>query len=90
MSAPRPFVRDPFHPPISITNIKQFLYISESVPVMFSMWYLEWLSFYICACGYCRNIHIHLVRFEKKKGMLISLISNLFLVLLFKTHLGYL
>ena len=29
MSAPRPFVRDPFHPLISITNIKQFLFISD-------------------------------------------------------------
>ena len=70
MSAPRPFVRDYFHPVISITNIKQLLFISESAPVMFSMWYLEWLLFYICAYGYCRNVQSHFVRFEKKKGCL--------------------
>ena len=39
MSAPRPFVTDPFHPLGSIHNNRPFLYICLSVPVISSKWY---------------------------------------------------
>ena len=41
MSAPRPCVTDPFHPLGSISNMKQFLYIYNSVPLISSMWYVQ-------------------------------------------------
>jgi len=41
MSAPRPYGTDPFHPLGSIYNMKQFLYIYNSVPVISSMWYVQ-------------------------------------------------
>ena len=39
MSAPRPYETDPFHPLGSISNMKQFLYIYDSEPLISSMWY---------------------------------------------------
>ena len=41
MSAPRPYVTDPFHPLSSVCDYKQFLYICESVGVISSVWYRE-------------------------------------------------
>ena len=41
MSAPRPYETDPFHPLGSISNMIQFLYIYNSVPVISSMWYVQ-------------------------------------------------
>ena len=41
MSAPRPFVTDPFHPLSSICNSQSFLFIYQSVPVISSMWYVQ-------------------------------------------------
>ena len=41
MSAPRPFVTDPFHPLGSIWNNYSFLFIHQSVPVISSMWYVQ-------------------------------------------------
>ena len=41
MSAPRPFVTDPFHPLDSICNNYSFLFIYQSVPVISSMWYVQ-------------------------------------------------
>ena len=41
MSAPRPYETDPFHPLGSISNIKQFLYMYNSVPVISDMWYVQ-------------------------------------------------
>ena len=41
MSAPRPYGTDPFHPLGSITNIGQFLYIYNSLPVISSIWYVQ-------------------------------------------------
>ena len=35
MSAPRPYVTDPFHPLGSLITIEQFLYICHSVPFIF-------------------------------------------------------
>ena len=41
MSAPRPFVTDPFHPLDSICNNYSNLFIHQSVPVISSMWYVQ-------------------------------------------------
>ena len=41
MSAPRPYVTDPFHPLGSIYINKSFLYIYQSVPVISSKWYVK-------------------------------------------------
>ena len=41
MSAPRPYVTDPFHPLSSICNNLSFLYIYQSVPVISSKWYVK-------------------------------------------------
>ena len=49
MSAPRPYETDPFHPLGSILNIKHFLYIGKSVPVISSMWYVQ---LRMCVCVY--------------------------------------
>ena len=51
MSAPRPCETDPFHPLGSISNMKQFLYIYNSVPVVSSMWYAQLFVFHNCACA---------------------------------------
>ena len=51
MSAPRPYGTDPFHPLGSISNMTQFLYIYNSVPVISSMWYVEMFVYVICACA---------------------------------------
>ena len=41
MSAPRPFVTDPFHPLGSIRSNESFPYICQSVPVTTSKWYVK-------------------------------------------------
>ena len=50
MSAPRTYGTDPFHPLGSITNMKQFLCIYNSVPDISSMWYLQVFAYDNCAC----------------------------------------
>ena len=52
MSAPRPYWTDPFHPLGSISNMKQFLYIYNNVPVISSMWYVQ--------CLYMTIAHVQL------------------------------
>ena len=51
MSAPRPYGTDPFHPLGSIPNMKQFLYIYNSVPLIFSMWCVQMFVYDNCACA---------------------------------------
>ena len=51
MSAPRPYETDPFHPLGSISYIKQFPYIYNSVPVISSMWYVQMFVYDNCACA---------------------------------------
>ena len=41
MSAPRPYVTDPFHPLGSTCNNKSFLYINQSEPAISSKWYVK-------------------------------------------------
>ena len=55
MSAPRPYETDPFHPLGSITNMKQFLYIYNNVPVISSMWYAQMFVYDNCACALTEN-----------------------------------
>ena len=55
MSAPRPYGTDPFHPLGSISNIKQFLYIYNSVPVISSMWCVQMFVYDNCACALTEN-----------------------------------
>ena len=55
MSAPRPYGTDPFHPLGSITNMKQFLYIYNSEPVIPSMWYVQMCVYDNCACALTEN-----------------------------------
>ena len=55
MSAPRPYETDPFHPLGSISNMKQFLYIYNSVPVISSMWYVQTFLLDYCACALTEN-----------------------------------
>ena len=55
MSAPRPFWTDPFHPLGSISNMKQFLYIYNSVPINSSMWYVQVFVYDNCACALTQN-----------------------------------
>ena len=52
MSAPRPYVTDPFHPLGSISNMKQFLYIYNSVPVISSMWYVQMFILQLRMCSH--------------------------------------
>ena len=56
MSAPRPYETDPFHPLGSIYNMKQFLYIYNSVPVISSMWYVQMFVYDNCACALTENL----------------------------------
>ena len=55
MSAPRPYETDPFHPLGSVSNMKQFLYIYNSVPVISSMWYIQMFVHDNCACALTEN-----------------------------------
>ena len=55
MSAPRPYWTNPFHPLGSISNMKQFLYIYNSVPVISSMWYVQMFAYENCACAITEN-----------------------------------
>ena len=55
MSAPRPYGTDPFHPLGSIPNMKQFLYIYNSVTVISSMWYIQMFVYDNCACALKEN-----------------------------------
>ena len=55
MSAPRPYGTDPFHPLGSISNMKQLLYIYNSVQVISSMWYVQVLEYNNCACALAEN-----------------------------------
>ena len=55
MSAPRPYGTDPFHPLGSILNMKQFLYIYNSVTVISSMWYVQMVVYDNCACALTEN-----------------------------------
>ena len=55
MSAPRPYGTDPFHPLGSISTMKQFLYIYNSVPVISSMWYVKMFVYGNCACALTEN-----------------------------------
>ena len=55
MSAPRPYETDPFHPLGSISNMKQFLYIYNSVPVIYSMWYVPMFVYNNGACALTKN-----------------------------------
>ena len=55
MSAPRPYGTDPFHPLGSISNMKQFLYIYDSVPVISSLWYVQMFVYDNCACALTEN-----------------------------------
>ena len=41
MSAPRPYVTDPFHPLDSIRSNESFPYMYQSVPVTSSKWYVK-------------------------------------------------
>ena len=43
MSAPRPYVTDPFHPPSSVRNVdySQFPYIFKTVRVLSTIWYIK-------------------------------------------------
>ena len=41
MSAPRPYVTDPFHPLSTISNMQSFQYIYQSLPGFSSKWYLK-------------------------------------------------
>ena len=55
MWAPRPYGTDPFHPLGSISIMKQFLYIYNSVPVVSSMWYVQMFVYENCACTITEN-----------------------------------
>ena len=55
MSAPKPYATDPFHPLGSISNMKQFLYIYNSVPINSSMWYVQVFVYDNCACALTQN-----------------------------------
>ena len=55
MSAPRPYGTDPFHPLGSVSNIEQFLYIYNSLPVISSMWYVQMFVYGNCACALAEN-----------------------------------
>ena len=55
MSAPRPYGTDPFHPLDSFCNMKQFLYIYNSVSVISSMWYVHMFVYENCACAITEN-----------------------------------
>ena len=55
MSAPRPYGTDPFHPLGSISNMKQLLYIYNSVQVISSIWYVQVLEYDNCACALTEN-----------------------------------
>ena len=41
LSAPRPYVTDPFHPLSSIYNMKQFVYIYKILQGISCMWYIQ-------------------------------------------------
>lgn len=41
ISAPRPYETDPFYPLSSIGNNQRFLCLYESIPIIYSMWYVE-------------------------------------------------
>ena len=51
MSAPRPYVTDPFHPLSSVQGNQQFLYICHNVLDISSMWYVQVCIFVNCACA---------------------------------------
>ena len=55
MLASRPYGTDPFHPLGSTPNMKQFLYIYNSVPIISSMWYLQMFVYDNCACALTEN-----------------------------------
>ena len=55
MSAPRPYGTDPFHPLGSISNMKQFPYIYNSVSVISSIWYVQMFVDDNCACALTEN-----------------------------------
>ena len=55
MSAPRPYATDPFHPLGSISNMKQFPYIYNSVSVISSIWYVQMFVDGKCACALTEN-----------------------------------
>ena len=65
MSAPRPYGTDPFHPLRSISNMKQFLYIYNSVPVISSTWYVQMFVNGNCACALTENSNYDPVSFLK-------------------------
>ena len=48
MSAPRPYVTNPFHPLSSIRKNKYFPYLYQSVPIFSSKWYA-----YVCQLRMC-------------------------------------
>ena len=55
MSAPRPYETNPFPALGSIPNMKQFLYIYNSLPVISSMWYVQMFVYDNCACALTEN-----------------------------------
>ena len=65
MSAPRPYETDPFHPLGSIWNIKQFLYICKSLPVISSMWYAQLCIHDNCACAFAGTVKLRFRAFFK-------------------------
>ena len=62
MSAPRPFVTDPFHPLGSILNLKLFSYIYRSLPVISIMWCAN------VSRGRVSNLTIAHARLQKHSG----------------------
>ena len=77
MSAPRPYGTDPFHPLRSISNIKQFLYIYNSVPFISSIWYglryVQMFAYENCACALTENSNYNLESFFPLRCMLVCI-----------------
>jgi len=73
MSAPRPYVTDPFQQPSSVRVLyyDQFLYIYKTVPRISSMWYLH------CVSDHCTFV-MHACALPKPLILRFSAILKLF------------